>query len=119
MLVNLTKAALNQVDTLCKEHNVFAISLNVKGGGCAGFEYDWGTINDPSNIEDGDEIIATPEGNNFVVGSHSIMFLLGSEIDYVKSLTATQFEISNPLAHSSCGCGISVNFNIDKIPDLK
>ena len=111
----LTDAAKTQIDTICKENNAIAVTLNMKGGGCAGFEYDWGTINDARDIEEGDEIIATNEGFNFVISKHSLMFLIGTEVDYVKSLVGSNFEIRNPNAQSSCGCGVSVNFDMDKL----
>jgi Fe-S cluster assembly iron-binding protein IscA len=43
------------------------------------------------------------------------MFLAGSEIDYVKSIIGSTFEIKNPNAQSSCGCGVSINFDIDNL----
>jgi iron-sulfur cluster assembly protein len=43
------------------------------------------------------------------------MFLIGTEVDYVKSLVGANFEIRNPNAHSSCGCGVSVNFDMDNL----
>ena len=114
-ICTLTSSAEQQINTICKEHNVIAVTLNLKGGGCAGFEYDWGTISDARDIEDGDEIIATNEGFNFVISKHSLMFLIGTEVDYVKSLVGSNFEIRNPNAQSSCGCGVSVNFDMDKL----
>lgn len=108
----LTEAAKKQIADLCKENNVWAISLNLKGGGCAGFEYDWGTIETSKDLAHDDEIVYTSDEANFVIGGTSIIFLIGTEIDYVKSLVGSNFEIRNPNAKSSCGCGISVNFNI-------
>jgi iron-sulfur cluster assembly protein len=118
-ILTLTPAAQEQIDTICKENGCIGVSLNIKGGGCAGFEYDWGTVSDAREIEDGDEIVNTSEGFHFVVGSHSLMFLIGTEVDYVRSLVGSNFEISNPNAHSSCGCGVSVNFDMDSlVPQL-
>lgn len=108
----LTPAAQKQIDTLCEENNVYGISLNIKGGGCAGFEYDWGTVASPGDLEDSDEVIKTDNGCAFVIGAHSIMFLIGTQVDYVKSLVGSNFEIRNPNAQSACGCGVSVNFDI-------
>ena len=45
--VELTDSAKQQIDTLCKEHECYAVTLNVKGGGCAGFEYEWGIYETP------------------------------------------------------------------------
>ena len=112
-ICTVTPAADRQISKLCQENNCYAITLNIKGGGCAGFEYEWDTaqVND---ISSGDELIPCEQGN-FVVGQHSVMFLIGTEVDYVKSLVGSNFEIRNPNAQSSCGCGVSVNFDIDKL----
>ena len=108
-IITLTEAAQEQINALCKENNCYAISLDVKGGGCAGFEYDWGIVN---NEEDATDCELVDAGfGKLAVHRSSIFYLLGSEIDYVRSLIGAQFNISNPNAQSSCGCGVSVNFN--------
>jgi iron-sulfur cluster assembly accessory protein len=114
-ICTLTDSAKKQIDTICQEHNAIAVTLNMKGGGCAGFEYDWGTISDASEIEEGDEIIATGNGFNFIIGAHSLMFMIGTVVDYKKDIMGSMFEITNPNAQSSCGCGVSINFDMDKL----
>jgi len=115
-ICTLTEAGENQIDKLCEENSVYGVSLNLKGGGCAGFEYEWNFVKTPADLKEDDEVIKTSKGNcAFVVGSHSIMFLMGTEVDYVKSIVGSNFEIKNPNAKSSCGCGISVNFDFDKL----
>ena len=115
-LVTVTPKANHQIGKLCQENDCYAITLNLKGGGCAGFEYEWGTAQ-VDELEEGDFLIECDLGN-FVIGAHSLMFLAGAEIDYTKSIIGSTFEIKNPNAHSSCGCGVSVNFDMDKLPDL-
>ena len=112
-LIKVTPSANHQIGKLCQEHNCYAITLNLKGGGCAGFEYEWGTAQ-VDELAAGDFVIACDMGT-FAVGAHSVMFLAGSTIDYVKSIIGSQFEIKNPNAQSSCGCGVSVNFDLDKL----
>jgi iron-sulfur cluster assembly protein len=114
-ICTLTESAKKQIDQLCEENSCYAISLNLKGGGCAGFEYDWGTIVDQSELSLGDEVVSTGGVGNFAIGAHSTMFLIGTELDYVKSLVGSNFEIKNPNAKSSCGCGVSVNFDMDNL----
>lgn len=114
--ITITPAANHQIGKLCQENECYAITLNIKGGGCAGFEYEWGTAQ-VEDIEANDTLVACDLGN-FVVGAHSLMFLLGSTIDYTKSIIGSTFEIKNPNAQSSCGCGVSVNFDMDKLEDL-
>ena len=112
-ICTLTEAAKQQINTLCKENECYAISLNLKGGGCAGFEYDWSTVAQ-QDIDSKDIVLDAGEGK-FVVGATSIMFLIGTEVDYVKSLIGSNFEIRNPNAKSACGCGVSINFDMDKL----
>ena len=115
-ICTVTPAANHQIGKLCQENNCYAISLNLKGGGCAGFEYDWGTLQ-ADEIEANDYVICCDLGN-LIIGAHSLMFLAGTEIDYVKSIVGSNFEIRNPNAQSACGCGVSVNFDMDKLPNL-
>ena len=115
-ICTVTSAANQQISTICKENDCYAVSLNLKGGGCAGFEYDWGTLQ-ADEVQANDFMIKCDQGN-LVIGAHSLMFLAGTELDYVKSIVGSNFEIRNPNAQSSCGCGISVNFNMDELPDL-
>jgi iron-sulfur cluster assembly accessory protein len=113
-ICTLTDAAQTRINELCNENEAFAVTLNVKGGGCAGFEYDWQLVNDKSDVEDDDEFIS----ENFLIGSTSLMFLFGSIIDYKKDIIGSMFDIQNPNAQSACGCGVSVNFNMDNIPQF-
>ena len=115
-ICTLTEAAQDRINTLCTENNHWAVSLNLKGGGCAGFEYDWQFLSE-EEVEQGDEIIETGNGR-LVIGSHSLMFLIGTTIDYKQDIMGAMFDIQNPNAQSSCGCGVSVNFNMDKLEDL-
>ena len=114
-ILTLTTAAEKQIDLLSEENDCYGITLNIKGGGCAGFEYEWGTIDTPAELQKDDEVVKTSNGSAFVVGSHSLMFLIGTEVYYVKSLVGANFEIRNPNAQSSCGCGVSVNFDMDNL----
>lgn len=114
-ICKLTESAKKQIDQLCADNNCYAITLNIKGGGCAGFEYDWNTINHPSELEPDDEVVHTDGAGRFVIGAHSLMFLIGTEVDYVRSLVGSNFEIRNPNAKSSCGCGVSINFDMDNL----
>ena len=111
----LTDSAKKQIETICEENECYAVTLNIKGGGCAGFEYEWGTYKTPDELRDDDEIFKTDNNYTFVIGAESVMFLIGTEINYKKDIIGSMFEINNPNAHSSCGCGVSVNFDMDKL----
>ena len=115
-ICTLTEAAQTQINNICRENNCFAVTLNLKGGGCAGFEYEWGTIDQQLELNENDILIETGSGN-FAIGAHSIMFLIGTEVDYKKDIIGSMFEIKNPNAQSSCGCGVSVNFDMDNLAE--
>ena len=115
-ICTLTEAAKQQIDLLCEENSKFGVSLNIKGGGCAGFEYEWGLLS-VEEVEDESEVLNAGTGK-LVIAPHSLMFLVGTVIDYKKDIMGSMFNIQNPNAQSSCGCGISVNFDMDSIPQI-
>ena len=105
-ICTITDSAKTHINTLCKTTPCYAVRLSLKGGGCAGFEYQWNTVTEAS---DNDTLIDT--GNGYLaIDDMSIAFLRGTEIDYVSEVTGTRMEIRNPNAKSSCGCGESVSF---------
>ena len=113
-ICTLTETAKAQINAICEENNCFAVSLNLKGGGCAGFEYDWSTVATEQDVDSKDIVLDAGPGK-FIIGATSLMFLAGTEVDYVKSIVGAAFEIRNPNAKSACGCGVSVNFDMDKL----
>jgi iron-sulfur cluster assembly accessory protein len=105
-IVTLTESAKEQMVEMLKTHGKGAVRLALKGGGCAGFTYDWSLDDDQSEE---DEVITLPEGK-FVVDPTSVMYILGSTIDYKKEIFGSYFQIDNPASTSSCGCGESIGF---------
>tara|TARA_B100000212_G_scaffold285501_1_gene225992 strand:- start:6281 stop:6604 length:324 start_codon:yes stop_codon:yes gene_type:complete len=105
-IVNLTEEAKQHMATMLKQHDKPAIRLGLKGGGCAGFKYEWSMEDD---IKADDEQIKIENGF-FVVDPASVMYLLGTTIDYKKEIFGSYFDIKSPNATSSCGCGESVGF---------
>ena len=113
-ICTLTDTAKAQIDSICQETGSYAVSLNLKGGGCAGFEYDWAAVATEDDLEANDVVIDSNIGK-FVVGSTAVMFMIGTEIDYVKDIMGATFQVNNPNAQSACGWGVSVNFDVDKL----
>ena len=105
-VVFLTESAKEQMENMLKEHNKNAVRLALKGGGCAGFKYDW-TLEDAAGTDD--EVIDLPNGK-FAIDSMSIMYLIGSTVDYKKEVFGSYFDIRNPASTSSCGCCESIGF---------
>ncbi len=80
---------------------MFRIAVN--GGGCSGFQYDFTFDDTPT----GDDILIEQDGARVLIDQVSLEFIGGSVIDFVEDLMGSHFEIKNPQAKSSCGCGTS------------
>ena len=103
----ITEQAKNQIEKLLgKNPDKYAVSLAVLGGGCAGFKYDWGFADTKESVADGDHVEDWNTGR-FVVDETSMMYVIGTKIDFVEETFGSQFEISNPNSTASCGCGES------------
>jgi iron-sulfur cluster assembly accessory protein len=104
---DITDAAKAQMEKLLEKHpDKYAVSLTVLGGGCAGFKYDWGFVDNKENV--GKEDILEDWGKGrFVVDETSMLYVAGTKIDWIEETFGSQFEIINPNATSGCGCGES------------
>lgn len=79
------------------------LRVGVQGGGCSGFQYFFGIMND---LEDHD--IVKEMGNaKVVVDDVSMEYMKGATIGYTQQWQGAYFTVDNPLAKSSCGCGSS------------
>ena len=103
----LSNNAINQFKKiLLNEDKNYFVRLLVDSGGCSGFSYKFSV---DKSINDSDDIIILEEENRhiFVTDKISFDYLRNSSVDWVESLTNSQFTITNPIAKSSCGCGSS------------
>ena len=103
----LSSSAVNQFKKiLLNEDNNSFVRLLVDSGGCSGFSYKFSV---DKSIDDLNDIVILEEDNKniFVTDKISFNYLKDSSVDWVESLTNSQFTISNPIAKSSCGCGSS------------
>jgi iron-sulfur cluster insertion protein len=79
------------------------LRVHVDGGGCSGFQYGF----DLDTQVNADDRVFSRDGVRVVVDGASLELLTGSELDWVETLSGAAFQISNPNAASSCGCGSS------------
>ena len=105
-MISITDSAKRQLKDLCESNHKWAVKLSVKGGGCAGFTYDWSFLDDESQLESLDEVIDV-DSKKFVVDGVSVMYVLGTQLDYKKEIFGSNFVFSNPNVTSKCGCGTS------------
>ena len=80
------------------------LRVAVEGGGCSGFQYKYDFVVEAPQADD---VVFGNEAAPVLVDQTSLEFLQGSMLDYVENLGAAAFEIKNPQAKSSCGCGNS------------
>lgn len=103
---SLTESAAARINLLKAQEgkDVLRFRIIVKGGGCSGFQYDFSL--DSSEIAEGDIVIAR-DGAEVVIDDVSLGIIAGSTLDYTEDLSHAGFEIKNPNATASCGCGNS------------
>ena len=104
-MVHITPVAaakVNEIRTAEAIEAQMALRLRVVGGGCAGFSYD--LYFDEGTDVDRAFVI---QGVKVVVDEMSLMYLVGTEIDYVEGLQGAGFKFNNPNVKSTCGCGSS------------
>jgi iron-sulfur cluster insertion protein len=103
--VVLTESAAQRIAALKVQEQADSAFLRiaVSGGGCSGFQYGF-SFDDQKNEDD---IVFERDGVGVVVDEVSLDLLNGAEIDFVEDLMGAAFQIRNPNAASSCGCGNS------------
>ncbi|MEO0909550.1 MAG: iron-sulfur cluster assembly accessory protein, partial [Pseudomonadota bacterium] len=73
------------------------------GGGCSGFSYQFDLVDQ----ENDDDLVIEGEGGKILIDEISLIYMGGSVIDFVDDLMGQSFQVKNPNAVASCGCGTS------------
>lgn len=79
------------------------LRVSVEGGGCSGFQYKFDLVREAAS----DDLVIERAGAKVVIDPVSLEYMGGSEIDFVDDLIGASFQINNPNATASCGCGTS------------
>ena len=105
-MISLTDRAARQVEAMHRDLNApeKVLRVLIETGGCSGFQYGM-SFDEPK----GDDARFESEGVAFVVDPASLAYLDGSIVDFDDGLQGKGFEIKNPNAESTCGCGKSFN----------
>ena len=101
----LTPSAEARIAALMTEapDGAVGVKLSTPRRGCSGLAYSVDYVTDPDPL---DEKIATP-GGDFYVDAGSVLYLIGSTMDWAEDDFAAGFVFQNPNAKGSCGCGES------------
>ncbi|CAN5306034.1 iron-sulfur cluster assembly accessory protein [soil metagenome] len=104
-LVTLTDAAADRVQEILEgKPDAKALRVGVKNGGCAGSEYIIEYADGASGLDE----VVEDKGVTIIVEPKAVLFLVGSEIDYVTTRLSSKFVFNNPNQTDACGCGESV-----------
>ena len=104
MKVDVTDAAARRIAAIvAKEPGKSALRIAVEGGGCSGFSYKFDLVGERND----DDLAIEKNGATVLIDELSLVYLGGSVVDFVDDLMGQSFQIKNPNAVASCGCGTS------------
>jgi iron-sulfur cluster assembly protein len=105
-ILKITNKAINQLSIILKNgpEDAIGIIIGIDKSGCNGYSYklDFAKSSEVQNLE-------FIEGSSIKVfiEPKATMYLLGSEMDYLKDKLSSRFVFKNPNEKSTCGCGES------------
>lgn len=102
--ITLSPSAAARVAAIAaKQARPARLRLSVEGGGCSGFQYQFGL----ADAIEADDTIAETDGVQLLVDPVSLDLVVGCVVDFVESLGGAAFKVENPNATAGCGCGSS------------
>jgi iron-sulfur cluster assembly accessory protein len=102
--VEVSDAAAQRVAKIVAgEPGKIGLRVSVEGGGCSGFSYKFDLVDSKND----DDIAIEKDGATVLIDEMSLIYMGGSVIDFVDDLMGQSFQIRNPNAVASCGCGTS------------
>lgn len=112
-VVTLTDAAAARMTEIMAsaELDFIGVRIGVKNGGCAGMEYTMDYATEAKPLEE----VVEENGVKVLIDPKAILFLIGSEIDFVTEKLSSRFVFRNPNQTDACGCGESVTIVPAKI----
>lgn len=108
--IKLTDSAASRVKYLLSQRGKPAagVRIGVRSGGCSGLSY---TVEYADEVNDFDEVVYYPsrEAEEFkvLIDPKAVMYLIGSQMDYVEEKMKSGFIFVNPNVKGECGCGES------------
>jgi iron-sulfur cluster insertion protein len=104
LTLTLSPSAATRIAAIAaKQAKPAILRLSVEGGGCSGFQYQFGLAD---GIES-DDLVSETDGVKLVVDPVSLDLVAGCTVDFVESLGGAAFKVENPNATAGCGCGSS------------
>ncbi|HEY9058671.1 MAG TPA: iron-sulfur cluster assembly accessory protein [Aurantimonas sp.] len=102
--VTISEAATRRIAAiLSKTAEADSLRISVEGGGCSGFSYKY----DLTRGREDDDLVLEQDGARVLIDQVSLAYMEGAVVDFVDDLMGQSFQIRNPNAVASCGCGTS------------
>ncbi|CAM3907730.1 iron-sulfur cluster assembly protein IscA [Avibacterium avium] len=106
MSVTLTESAANRVKTfLANRGKGIGLRLGIKTSGCSGLAY---VLEFVDTLNEDDQVFED-HGVKVIVDTKSLVYLNGTQLDFVKEGLNEGFKFTNPNVKDECGCGESFN----------
>ena len=104
--VKLTEAAAARLQEIMAnaDGKYLGLRVGVANGGCAGMSYTMAYAEDTKPFEE----VMEDKGVKIFIDPKAILFLIGTELDFVQEKLGARFMFNNPNQTSACGCGESV-----------
>ena len=104
--VKLTEAAATRIAAIMAnaDGQYRGVRVGVTNGGCAGMSYTMAYAEDTKPFEE----VMEDKGVKIFIDPKAILFLIGTELDFVQEKLGARFVFKNPNQTSACGCGESV-----------
>ncbi|ANQ49286.1 iron-sulfur cluster assembly accessory protein [Flammeovirga sp. MY04] len=105
-MIEVSDAAAKRIIELREQENRAEdqnVRVSVKGGGCSGLMYD---LAFDAEIKDTDDVFED-KGVKIFVDKKSLLYLVGTTLDFSDGLNGKGFQFVNPNASRTCGCGES------------
>ncbi len=114
-VVTLTDAAAERVRAIMakSEKPYVGLRVGVKNSGCAGQEYILEYAEEAGPLDE----MVEDKGVTILIEPKAVLFLVGTEIDYVTTKLSAKFQFRNPNETDACGCGESVTIEPAKPAD--
>jgi iron-sulfur cluster assembly protein len=112
--IRLSDAAASRIREIIAQSNGAhsGVRVGVVNGGCAGMSYTMDYADQAQAFEE----VVEDKGVKVFIDPKAIMFLIGTEMDFVREKLAARFVFNNPNQTAACGCGESVSITPAK-PD--
>lgn len=107
-MITISETALKHLEDIMKDEGITIdthfLRVGVKGGGCSGLSY---VMDFDDEKTEHDEVVEVGNGLKVLIDKKSLLYLIGTELQYSSGLNGKGFEWVNPNASRTCGCGES------------